>query len=810
MSAIKRIKSIREFGIFKCFEWKDSMTRGGQEVLFKPINFFFGRNYSGKTTLSKVFQAFERKELPESYNNVSFEIEFDDNSVLDQTKLDKAPVPICVFNRDFVTDRLGFLLDTRTGNPHLKAFAVLGKGSASLEVQIKEKLDRLGNNGKDGKPLTGIYKEFDDVKKEEQEKLKAVKKEENAIDKICRYIASEPGIGVKHRGMFRDPNYDKNDAKMDIDKVMAAGFVDLDEDQYSQLMRFLKEERRPAISLPKRPILKLSQLIADAKSLLRKEVVEGKKIHELINQAMREDWVRTGVALHETIGDHKCIFCGQTIPGQRWEDLIAHFNDESERLRSDIKKLIAQIETDESEQMMALSLDISRLYCNFHEQYVQLESKRDGILARYNAVKKEIKKLLDRRYEKPGTPYIGDMPLDVSGEVYSIYDELVALINSANDYTKKIENDQNEAREKIRFHYILKLATNQSYSLHVKQLEDNREVYRECKVRYDLKKTEGQELVEEIMKLRKQRKDESAAAVLINQYMSWLGDDRAAIQLVPLEIEEDGVKSKVFKMERGDGKPAHNLSEGECNLVAFCYFLASLSAPEFVHKKPIVWIDDPISSLDSNHIYFVYAMIRNAIMAENRFSQLFISTHNLEFLRLMHRLKCWNPATKNEYDREWIMIFRNGNKSNIVPMPTYLKNYVTEFAHLFSRICKAAKAEETDDDYMEAFYEFGNSARRFMELYLYYRYPNSNENTGLEHAKRVREVFGDRVKAFMTERLLNESSHLSGGMERGMKMPDTSEMKQIARCILQSIQFHDPKQYKEMLRGVKEKDPLKK
>ena len=56
-------------------------------------------------------------------------------------------------------------------------------------------------------------------------------------------------------------------------------------------------------------------------------------------------------------------------------------------------------------------------------------------------------------------------------------------------------------------------------------------------------------------------------------------------------------------------------------------------------KKPIIWIDDPISSLDSNHIFFMYSLISEKIALNKNFEQLFISTHNLDFLKYLKRLR---------------------------------------------------------------------------------------------------------------------------------------------------------------------------
>ena len=62
-----------------------------------------------------------------------------------------------------------------------------------------------------------------------------------------------------------------------------------------------------------------------------------------------------------------------------------------------------------------------------------------------------------------------------------------------------------------------------------------------------------------------------------------------------------------------NGQSAYNLSEGECSLIAFCYFMAKLEEPESKGKEMIIYIDDPISSLDGNHIFFMFSLIESLI-----------------------------------------------------------------------------------------------------------------------------------------------------------------------------------------------------
>jgi wobble nucleotide-excising tRNase len=66
--------------------------------------------------------------------------------------------------------------------------------------------------------------------------------------------------------------------------------------------------------------------------------------------------------------------------------------------------------------------------------------------------------------------------------------------------------------------------------------------------------------------------------------------------------------------------------------------MAKLEDEKSKDKKLIIWIDDPISSLDSNHIFFIFSLIETVIAKPKIYKQLFISTHNLDFLKYLKRL----------------------------------------------------------------------------------------------------------------------------------------------------------------------------
>ena len=74
-----------------------------------------------------------------------------------------------------------------------------------------------------------------------------------------------------------------------------------------------------------------------------------------------------------------------------------------------------------------------------------------------------------------------------------------------------------------------------------------------------------------------------------------------------IKLELDGDKNG-YIIKR-DGKIAKNLSEGEKTAIAFSYFVVKVEEKEFKIKDGIIFIDDPISSFDSNFIYHTFSLI---------------------------------------------------------------------------------------------------------------------------------------------------------------------------------------------------------
>ena len=80
---IKRI-NIKNFGCFFGFDWAASVREGHAIRDFKRLNILYGRNYSGKMTLSRIVRSFEVGKFPENYKQPDFAITSDAGTVTQQ------------------------------------------------------------------------------------------------------------------------------------------------------------------------------------------------------------------------------------------------------------------------------------------------------------------------------------------------------------------------------------------------------------------------------------------------------------------------------------------------------------------------------------------------------------------------------------------------------------------------------------------------------------------------------------------------------------------------------------------------------
>lgn len=122
---IKKIDSIKNMAVFQDFRWNSSVRDEGNNVSeFKKINIFYGRNYSGKTTLSRIVRAMETGSISDKYVSPEFLLSFDGGINVSQNSLSDHGQIIRVFNEDFVKENLHFIVDDERSLSKFSSFLI--------------------------------------------------------------------------------------------------------------------------------------------------------------------------------------------------------------------------------------------------------------------------------------------------------------------------------------------------------------------------------------------------------------------------------------------------------------------------------------------------------------------------------------------------------------------------------------------------------------------------------------------------------------------------------------------------------------
>src|SRR5690625_6511809 len=101
--------------------------------IFKQRSILFGRNYSGKTTLSRIFRTLDKEEHHPDVPEGKFELITSGGFVTNQSNIHDNELNVKVYNTDFVRENLSvFYADD--GN--VQGFTVLGEKNIQLEKEI--------------------------------------------------------------------------------------------------------------------------------------------------------------------------------------------------------------------------------------------------------------------------------------------------------------------------------------------------------------------------------------------------------------------------------------------------------------------------------------------------------------------------------------------------------------------------------------------------------------------------------------------------------------------------------------------------
>ncbi len=499
-------------------------------------------------------------------------------------------------------------------------------------------------------------------------------------------------------------------------------------------------------------------IIPDTRAFLEKTVSPSKTIERLKQDISIETWVREGLSLH--VGKRKCEFCQNNLPMGFLEELHAHFSKEYESFRSEVNKYLEKLETQKLSPEFGTRND---LYPEFQEEYLAKVASLEKIISKYNTT---INHLVEFAIEKT-TKLSENVVLPSSivlhdSEIERLVREINYVIQQHNRKTSNFEKFQEEAIERLKKYYAFQFYKNRDYADIKKKIETTDKRIQDLTSDIEVKDKDIREIE---LRISESVKGSELMNNVVKRYFG---------QNTPIEIRVIDDRFHVF---RGDLE-AKNLSEGEKTAISFSYFLTRLNDKDTkdVLADTIVYIDDPVSSLDSNHLYNTYALIATCL--RDKCGQLFISTHNFEFFNLLkdefkkQRPKDCNYRKKSNHEchTNLYQIERNADNAWLDALDCILCNFKSEYHYLFYKLYQFAQESDTVDDYR--LYTMPNLLRRFLETYLGFAFPSckSRLRDGLNKL-----IVDDKKRKFV-HKIADEFSH-SENIERALKLYTTGEIK---------------------------------
>ncbi len=553
---------------------------------FRPsnINFFFGKNGTGKSTIGRVIA--ERRGLTW------------------KTPTDETDTIIQLYNEEYIRKNIQTLEDMP---------GVFNISEVDIEVE---------NNIRE---YTEKHTAASTSKKASDEALKKIRADIVAADKLawdkCWEVVSPLLEKYKKAAVRRNS---KQNCFTDIVDVAP---VEHTEEELAKLYGIAFDSSAKTYPLLKKlPLDGFPTCDLLGTPIISKDETQFSRFLEEIGAS---DWVRDGHLKYEPVAGGLCPFCQQPLT----EDIVAKIADCFNRTYEDA---IRAIERCHGEYEAYFKRIQGILQGNYDDMYPEIS--RDA----YAAVQIKVQNLIINNMSKISLKLKHPSQTHILEDIRLVFDEFNAFIDEANALIQK-NNDLVQRRDnKVLFNNAFKehlaflcKGIIELYRAQAKRLAD---AEREESTRNDGFKKEMAECKRILSELAKHS---TSTKPVIDNINALLADSN----FQGFSIVEGG-KNK-YKLVRPNGELAYSLSEGEKNFICFLYFYFSIfgSFDETKELKDrIVVIDDPVSSMDSDAVFIISYLIRHLIeVTKNAFTyspadnldthikQIYILTHNSFF-----------------------------------------------------------------------------------------------------------------------------------------------------------------------------------
>jgi wobble nucleotide-excising tRNase len=752
---LKSIEKIKKLGVYQNY------TKPAGTKEFSAKNLIYGWNYSGKTTLSRLFAKLEIKSPHVDFTDCEFTFN-GDNGAITEKNLHECNLSVRVFNSDFVKNNLFF--DSGSCN----AILLLGKESEEAQKRIDALSERVENCQKAIKVIGKKFDGYTDALQEEKRKSAQNIRQRLRIDP---YNATHLGNDFQAVGILDSQLLPERDLDNAIELALTPE----------------SKKPREVPELSEKPSIEI--LHSEAISVLAATPNFSNTMKYLEENPAIERWVENGLHLHPAEGT--CEFCGNRVSNERLQAFRSHFSKDLAEHKRKVQGLLDRVKAAEYKLDWPRSAELNP---QFRESYEARCAPLAGQIAAFNMAVKTLITEVTGKVENSRKAMVPS-PLAPSLEkaILDTVESINLVIKENNALAANFVDERAAALTRAKYHFVQEAADSleaEGWDRKKKVLTKRRDRVRAfaARLQIDVERLQG-----EISRAQQGREQ-------INERLATMLGSEA----IQIKVTKDAAGQERFQLVRKTGAVAKNLSDGERTAIAFSYFLTKLKElnPE-VFKETIVYIDDPISSLDSNHIFQITAAINDLFFAKviqpsgneawsTTCKQLFVSTHNFEFFNLMRELKPDGDGAA----RLFLVKRVSEGVSELCNMPKSLARYGSEYQFLFDRLHQFhTSANKTEHEHLII---LPNALRRFVELYTFSRIPSTQKETV---DQRAGELFGkERAKSLL--KFLHTFSHgntierIAGNNELIFLLEET------VKAVFDELQENNERHWKALMAAV--------
>lgn len=549
----------------------------------KKVNFIYGNNGTGKSTLSRAFLNIDDV----AYSYCTYE-----GNIIEES---------LVYNKNFIDENF-------KSDNDIPGIFTLGKDDVEKQIELDEIQINIEKNKKDKikaqENVTITQREIDESKKSFIDLIWDKKSDKtNRISEL--YQSAFIGLHGSKQRFYNEYCKQVLSNKSEL--------IDIDE-LFKRAEVVFSEERSEISKIPVLEIRYEPNSTILNKSIIGKEDLEYAHLVEKLNI---HTWVHEG---YKTIQENNldyCPFCRSELTEEITNYLSAYFNEKFENEIIELNKEIIKYK----EYAKGVITYLERLQ-TLDNKYLEKDMV-ENILLKIQAKNEENLKHLSEKEKAPSNKI----------ELKLFENELAELSEQINIDNEKIEIHNNtiqklaEKKERIvrDIWKVFLNSTDTEYKRFNKKLNQLNGKLKGLQKSVEQKNAyivKDQQMYEEI---KASIFGIASTVIAINKQLHLYG-----FRNFSLRAAEDEGK---YKIVRENGEDANKtLSEGEKTFITFLYYYHIVKS---VENKKILFIDDPISSLDSTILYIVSTLVKDLIENSDKYKieQLFISTHNTYFFK---------------------------------------------------------------------------------------------------------------------------------------------------------------------------------